>query len=450
MASWSVSPSFRRMMAPLPNSFSTPAMATSRALLRFLSSMGRRLFLPILRTRSARRSLGEGRSFFFPPSRPWPAAKRSRRRSRPSPRCLPGFFRARRRELRRSAARAPRRARTARRRSRGRSRHESGDAERRPQGGHRVVHQCRRLCTREEDRQSAPRRRHRRPWLRHVDPRRVPHARRLEEQEHPALQANRLVGFAGEVREFERSHRIAGDPSLCPVASTGGRLKKRVTRCAWPARTATSASARRRSHPIARSAGRSCSDAPPNAARARRAYGRSSGTRPDRETGASSPRSGAASRGDRSREKGAANVEVSSRSGSPPAGSAFDLDEVAAAGAVVRASGDKVRLSLGSPRSVAWLTPDAPSATPRVFVEVVVPLPGTAPAAKKGAPAAPRGAPSRRSDLRLDLLVPKVALLSSVTAEGSSVELQQLALEPGAPIGFRSRARSATPRGPSG
>src|ERR1044071_6588769 len=56
ISSWSDSPSLRRMMAPLPNSFSTPAMASSRALLRFLSSMARRLLSPrILRTRSARK-----------------------------------------------------------------------------------------------------------------------------------------------------------------------------------------------------------------------------------------------------------------------------------------------------------------------------------------------------------------------------------------------------------
>src|SRR4051812_24208916 len=61
ISSWRDSPSLRRMMAPLPNSFSTPAMASSRALLRFLSSMIRRLlFLPILRTRSARKKLVGG------------------------------------------------------------------------------------------------------------------------------------------------------------------------------------------------------------------------------------------------------------------------------------------------------------------------------------------------------------------------------------------------------
>src|SRR6266542_6732339 len=67
-SSWRDSPSFRRMMAPLPNSFSTPAMASSRALLRFLSSMGRRLLIPsILRTRSARKILVAGSVIVFPP-----------------------------------------------------------------------------------------------------------------------------------------------------------------------------------------------------------------------------------------------------------------------------------------------------------------------------------------------------------------------------------------------
>src|SRR3954452_20379753 len=67
ISSWSDSPSLRRMMAPLPNSFSTPAMASSRALLRFLSSMARRLlFFPILRTRSARKVLVRGSVIVFP------------------------------------------------------------------------------------------------------------------------------------------------------------------------------------------------------------------------------------------------------------------------------------------------------------------------------------------------------------------------------------------------
>src|SRR5258708_40293347 len=67
ISSWRDSPSFKRMMAPLPNSFSTPAMATSRALLRFLSSMGRRLLFPhILRTRSARKILGGGSVILLP------------------------------------------------------------------------------------------------------------------------------------------------------------------------------------------------------------------------------------------------------------------------------------------------------------------------------------------------------------------------------------------------
>src|SRR5579859_5282351 len=66
-SSWSDSPSLRRMMGPFPNSFSTPAMASSRALLRFLSSMGRRLLLSsILRTRSARKILFGGSVIVFP------------------------------------------------------------------------------------------------------------------------------------------------------------------------------------------------------------------------------------------------------------------------------------------------------------------------------------------------------------------------------------------------
>src|SRR5689334_8336745 len=66
-SSWRDPPSMRRPMASLPYSLSTPAIASSRALLRFLSSMGRRLlFFPILRTRSARRVLVGGSVIVLP------------------------------------------------------------------------------------------------------------------------------------------------------------------------------------------------------------------------------------------------------------------------------------------------------------------------------------------------------------------------------------------------
>ena len=229
---------------------------------------------------------------------------------------------------------------------------------------------------------------------------------------------------------------IAGDPSLCPVASTGGRLEVRDPVCLARAnrdeRLCVAALAPDRASCRALVLGRAA-ECGSSASCVREIERYKSLT----EKPAHRPPLPARFHAEIVLEKeGAANVEVSGRAGALPADNAFDLDEVAAAGAVVRATGDKVRLSLGIPRNVAWLTPDAPSATPRAFVELVVPLPGTGPAAKKGAPAAPPKIPLEKSDLRLDLLVPKVALLSSVTAEGSSVELQQLSLEPGAPIRF--------------
>jgi hypothetical protein len=118
----------------------------------------------------------------------------------------------------------------------------------------------------------------------------------------------------------------------------------------------------------------------------------------------------------------------------------FDLDEVAAAGAALRVVGDKVRLSVGTPKNVSWPpSPNGPLASPRVFVELSLPS-RSAEASARGASrkktASGSGVALGATDLRLDLLVPKIGLLSALTGAESKVEVRQLSTVVGEPIRF--------------
>jgi hypothetical protein len=48
----------------------------------------------------------------------------------------------------------------------------------------------------------------------------------------------------------------------------------------------------------------------------------------------------------------------------------FDLDDAAAGGALVRESEDKVRLTLGAPKTPLWPAPDAAIDAARLFLDV--------------------------------------------------------------------------------
>jgi hypothetical protein len=103
--------------------------------------------------------------------------------------------------------------------------------------------------------------------------------------------------------------------------------------------------------------------------------------------------------------------------------SSFDLDDIAAAGAVLRATPLGNRIVLGSPKTSAWPASDAPSASPRLFFEVTM-------------PSSPRQSTLAARDLDLDLLVPKVGLLSAILAGETKIEVRQFSAEPTAPIDF--------------
>jgi hypothetical protein len=131
------------------------------------------------------------------------------------------------------------------------------------------------------------------------------------------------------------------------------------------------------------------------------------------------------------------HLELAAEKGTPePAVKSFDLDDIAAGGAVIRESGDRIRLTLGAPKSPFWAAPHAPLASPKLFLDLSVPA-GRIERPTTQLNQAGRTAPALELslvDLRLDLLLPKVALLSAVTASESKLESSELSTEVGSPI----------------
>jgi hypothetical protein len=129
-------------------------------------------------------------------------------------------------------------------------------------------------------------------------------------------------------------------------------------------------------------------------------------------------------------------IEVTEVSRSDAAATLLDIDEVAAGGAVVQLTDERVRLALGAPKSAAWLPAESPLASPRAFIEIAAPLdavPGLGNSKRKDAGAAIELGPR---DVRFDLLVPKVATLSAFTASERVLDIERLSTEPGGSIRF--------------
>jgi hypothetical protein len=110
----------------------------------------------------------------------------------------------------------------------------------------------------------------------------------------------------------------------------------------------------------------------------------------------------------------------------------FDLDEIAAAGAIARSSGDKVRLLVGTPRSARWPTSESPQAKPQLFLALTVPAKGSSALASHAD--AEAGLLLGPTDLTLDLLVPKVGLLSGTLASDRRLVIEAGTLSAGSPL----------------
>jgi hypothetical protein len=131
-------------------------------------------------------------------------------------------------------------------------------------------------------------------------------------------------------------------------------------------------------------------------------------------------------------------IEVTEVGSSDSATKSLDLDDVAAGGAIVHLTDEKVRLSLGAPKSAAWLAADSPLASPRAFIEVAAPLeavPGLGDGKRKDSGTKSAIELGTR-DMRVDLLLPKVATLSALTASDRALDIERLSTEPGGSIRF--------------
>jgi len=110
----------------------------------------------------------------------------------------------------------------------------------------------------------------------------------------------------------------------------------------------------------------------------------------------------------------------------------FDLDDLAAAGAVARSSGDKVRLTIGTPRSGLWPSWDSPRAAPLLYLTLSVPTKMPTSGAK-GADAA-AGWALGPTDASFDLLIPQIALLGGTMASERRVVFEDLSAASGSPV----------------
>ena len=123
---------------------------------------------------------------------------------------------------------------------------------------------------------------------------------------------------------------------------------------------------------------------------------------------------------------------------------AFDLDDVAAAGAVARPMGDKVRFMIGTPKGVLWPAWDSSSAAPRLFLALSVPTKPKGPTADKS-DAAP-GIPLGSTDLAMDLLIPHIALLDGTLASDRRVLIDNASAATSSPLRLTltTKVRDAT------
>jgi hypothetical protein len=129
------------------------------------------------------------------------------------------------------------------------------------------------------------------------------------------------------------------------------------------------------------------------------------------------------------------HVEFASERGKPEQfDGAFDLEDLAAAGAVARPMGDKIRFMIGMPKTALWPGWDSSLASPRLFLAVSLPSKPKNEAAHRADAAA--GLSLGVGDLALDLLIPRIALLDGTLASERSVTVENVSASTGSPLKF--------------
>jgi len=121
------------------------------------------------------------------------------------------------------------------------------------------------------------------------------------------------------------------------------------------------------------------------------------------------------------------HVEITPDKGTadPPKRS-FDLDDDAAAGAIIKLMGDKMRITLGTPKSPYWPSPDTGYAQPKIFLEVTTVVKDSKKVRVDLA----------ASELTLDLLLPKVGTFSALTSDQRTLEMSRWSNQMGQPLKF--------------
>jgi hypothetical protein len=115
-----------------------------------------------------------------------------------------------------------------------------------------------------------------------------------------------------------------------------------------------------------------------------------------------------------------------------PLAGALDLDDIAAAGVIARPAADRVRLVIGSPKTAGWSSWDSPTAAPHLFLTLTVPTKGPGSASRRRD--APPGITLNAGDLTLDLLLPRIALLSGTLTSDRRVVVDEASPAMGSPL----------------
>jgi len=120
---------------------------------------------------------------------------------------------------------------------------------------------------------------------------------------------------------------------------------------------------------------------------------------------------------------------------------AFDLDDLAAAGAIARPVGDKIRFMIGAPKTALWSAWDSPTAAPRLFLAVSVPAKPRSSAADGGLEIS-----LGPGDLTMNLLIPHIALLDAILASERRVTVDNSSASTGSPLKLTltTKVRDAT------